>query len=762
VSPLQVKFAKPVSEGPLLAIDPTELPAEFRLLSSAPTLAAWQYTARDFKIGMKIEWFEPGETVEQVVDFLKLSSQVSRDGQWVTDARFFVKSKGRSALRATLPTGASLWEAKVNGESVNARSDGGETLVPLPSQVDPNQAVEVTLRYGARADSPTRPRLAAPKLAAPVVIGEWTVTGDEGRQLVPRGGTAELVRPGLAESGWEWLARHSGNVGLLLLLGIVAVVLGRGQDSGVRRILSLLFGVVFILTALGLGLSAAATSRGNAAVLEYAAPVVAAGSEVAVEIGNVAPWQARTGWGMWLVFTLGAVIAVRGILTGNRWWKMGGLALTGAAFLSIRGGAALFFGIVASVALAWLLPRLWQAIHDLRKPKVAEVVAALLILTGFCFNDARAAEIPGTKPAESMIQDWQIRDGRLRGTIDVTLRGEAGDRFLLLRPPAVLSGFEGAGLHVVKAPLDDKDAYFIVADSAGRMTGKAVFEMPLTDPGKGWVLPGGPAALRQVTLRWDQAGWEFFSPGAAKVTTLEGLAANESGAVLVLGPADPVTLQARPKQRDVGSEETKFFAEVSNLYLPGPGVVNGRHRVSIRPAQGRVSLLVMTVTAGFRAGPGLRSNHRDPARCGNPADGSRPRTDPGRRFRRRNRISRAGFRRGSTAGIGQCRRSIKGEPGGFQRQIVAPRQGGQSAGAAPECFPLWLGRRGGARQSRRRRPRTAGGFVAARFARRGPVDGGDRSNCDDHPFRRVPAGGRFAGRIGCRDRHRRGLEPMDS
>ena len=181
----------------------------------------------------------------------------------------------------------------------------------------------------------------------------------------------------------------------------------------------------------------------------------------------------------------------------------------------------------------------------------------------------------------------------------MTLRGEAGDRFLLLRPPAVLSGFEGAGLHVVKAPLDDKEAYFIVADSAGRMTGKAVFEMPLTDPGKGWVLPGGPAALRQVTLRWDQAGWEFFSPGAAKVTTLEGLAANESGAVLVLGPADPVMLQARPKQRDVGSEETKFFAEVSNLYLPGPGVVSGRHRVSIRPAQGRVSLLVMTVPAGF-------------------------------------------------------------------------------------------------------------------------------------------------------------------
>ncbi len=599
VSPLQVKFSKPVSEGPLLAIDPTELPAEFRLLSSAPTLAAWQYTARDFKIGMKIEWFEPGETVEQVVDFLKLSSQVSRDGQWVTDARFFVKSRARSALRVSLPNGAALWEAKVNGEAVNARADGGEILVPLPSQTDPNHAVEVTLRYGARATKATRLSLAAPKLAAPVVIGEWTVTGDEGRQLVPHGGSAELVRPALAESGWEWIGRHTKKSGIFLMLGIAAVLLGIRQTGGVRRMLSLVLGVAFSISALGIGLSAAATGRGSAAKLEYAAPVVAAGSEVAVDIGNVAPWVAQTGWQAWLLVLLGAALFGHGVIIRNAWEKAGGLVLLSAAFLSIRGGAALFFVAAALIAMAWLLPRIWQLIRDRRAPKLAEAAVALALLTGIGFNDARAAEIPGIKPAESMVHNWQIRDGRLRGTIDVTLRGEAGDRFLLLRAPAVLSGFEGAGLRVVKAPLDGADAYFIITETAGRMTGKAVFEMAVSDVGKGWKMPGGPAAMRQVTLRWDQAGWEFLSPGAAKVTALDGLAATESGAVMVLGPADPVILQARPKQRDVSTEEIKFFAEVSNLYLPGPGVVNGRHRVSIRPAQGRVSSLVMQIPDGF-------------------------------------------------------------------------------------------------------------------------------------------------------------------
>ena len=486
VSPLQVKFTTPVSEGPLLKIDASELPAEFRLLSTAPTLAAWQYTAREFKIGMKIEWFAPGETVEQVVDFLKLSSQVSRDGQWVTDARFFVKSRGSSALRATLPAGAALWEAKVNGEAVNARADGAETLIPLLSQLDPNQAVEVTLRYGARAASASHLTLGAPTLAAPVVIGEWTVTGDEGRQLVPRGGSAELVRPGLAESGWEWCARHSGAVAVLLLLGIGAVGLGMGAASGARQVLSLLLGLGFVIGALGLGVSAAASTRGNSPMLEYAAPVVAAGSEVVVEIGNLAPWWARIGWGTCLVFVLGLAIAVRGFLSGNSWWRVFGFALVGASLLSIHGGAAFFFGVVALVALARLLPQLWRLIQKARNRKIAEVAAALVFLSGICFNEAKAAQVTGLKPAESMIQDWQIREGRLHGTLDVKLRGQAGDRFLLLRAPAVLSEFEGADLRVVKALLDGEEAYFVVADTAGLKNGKAVFEMPLVDPGKGW------------------------------------------------------------------------------------------------------------------------------------------------------------------------------------------------------------------------------------------------------------------------------------
>ena len=591
VSPLQVNHSSN-SEGALLKIDPSEIPTEFRLLSSAPTLGAWQYTARDFKIGMEIEWFEPGETIDQVVDFQKLGTQVSRDGQWVTDARIFVKTRGRGALRMTFPEGAVLWEARVNHEAVNARSDGKATLVPLPARLDPNEAVEVSLRYGARAKSPRRIHLTAPVLEAPVAIGEWTVTGDEGRRLVPRGGSADLTQPVLAENGWEWLSRNRGVAALIALAGIAVAALGS------VRIASMLAMLALTAVATFAAFLAAATMRGGSDTLEFAAPVVAAGEPITVEVANLPAWFAGTGWLVWLGIILGVLASLRGWLRRDRSWGAAGVVVLAAALLSIRGGVPCLFAAVAVVGLMLLLPKVITAAKSFKKPKAAAATAALFFAV-LMPPTARAAEMPALKPAESMVHDWQIRDGRLYGTVDLTLRGEPGDRFLLLKEPAVLSRFDGDGLRVVKGPLGDLTAYWLVVETGGRLSGKAVFEMPLADPAQGWQLPGGPAAVRNVTVRWDEGGWEFFSPAAAKVSPLPGLAADQSGASLVLGPADEVKIQARPLQRDATTEETKFFIEVANLFLPGPGVVNGRHRVTIRPAQGRVTSLTTKIPTGF-------------------------------------------------------------------------------------------------------------------------------------------------------------------
>lgn len=164
--------------------------------------------------------------------------------------------------------------------------------------------------------------------------------------------------------------------GGFLVLGLAALTLG----SGSWRRLAVSVGFLFILAAIGLGLSAAADGRGNLDVLEYAAPVVAAGGEVVVEIGNVAPWQARTGWGTYLLLVLGLAVVARGWRMGNRWWRSCGLAWVGVAFLSIHGGAALFFGVVALMALAWWLPRMREVLRGFKRPRVSEALAVGIAL----------------------------------------------------------------------------------------------------------------------------------------------------------------------------------------------------------------------------------------------------------------------------------------------------------------------------------------------------------------------------------------------
>ena len=83
---------------------------------------------------MTVAWFEAGETVEQVVEYLTAETEVSRDGGVKTKVVMMVKSRGRRVLKTELPKDAELWAVSVNGLSVPARTDvqeDGKTLYQI-------------------------------------------------------------------------------------------------------------------------------------------------------------------------------------------------------------------------------------------------------------------------------------------------------------------------------------------------------------------------------------------------------------------------------------------------------------------------------------------------------------------------------------------------------------------------------------------------------------------------------------------------------
>ena len=598
VSPLQVKFEVIRSEGSVLELEASELPAEYRLLSSAPTLGAWQYTAADISLGMKIEWYEPGRTIERLVDRAELSSRVSRDGQVVTDARLFVKARGRSVLGVTLPKNAALWEARVNGMPVNAREDGEKKLIPLDGQADPNDPVEVWLRYGVPAARATSPVLVTPQLDAPTVFTAWKLSADENRRLVPKTGELKPVAPVLTETGMEWIdAKARVTTALILLAATLGLVL---SGSARTRAFSVVFTAGAGVWALILASRALTGRRVNSGSLEFAMPVMPPAEVITVQVGNVAPWLAMLSAGGLLLALLGVGAIIHGFIH-TKWssWSMpAGIALVALGLLMQRMGAVAFFGCLGTVLL--LGKALPATLSLLRRPAVA-VTAAVLVSFLASFAQGEEAAPPGDfLPLESAVHHWKITDGRLTGEMMLEARGKADERHLLLEAPAVLTSFEGDGWRVVKAPVDGREAYLLVGVVDGKKTGKATFEMPLPNPQAGWQSPSGAAAVQKVSVRWNQAGWEFDSPQAARVTQMA--AQGESGADLILKPASKISLVARPMQRDAATEQTRYYAEISDLYLPGAGIVSGRHFVAIRPSRGLVRELSLVVPEGFTVG----------------------------------------------------------------------------------------------------------------------------------------------------------------
>ena len=589
VSPLQVDFQVSQNTGNVLPLQANELPPDYRVLSSAPTLSAWQYTARDFSIGMKFKWFKSGETVEQVVDFVQLSSQVSRDGQLVTEAKFFVKSKRREALRMALPTGAILLETKVNNVTANPRVDRDSIVIPLPQKNDLNQAVEVLLRYGSSATKDTEITLQAPVLQAPTVIGEWKVSGDEGRILTPLGGTIEVVRMPSWQNGFEWLSRHW--IGAILLAALLATswMMSHGRlISGLALVLS-------SILAAGMALSGWQISSFAPSLIEYAAPVVKAGSQMTVMIANESRWSSMLTRGFWIALVSGLMALSYGFSRSNRWWLAGGLILVALSLLFIRNGVSLFLIITSLYALVVAVLRFRG--NGLRQS--ASITALVMIAMTLLTQYSRAQDILREKNADRFVLDAQIREQRLYATLDVTVRAEAGDRFGFLHAPAVLGEFRGEGLRLVREIRGNQSVYVIVADQSGVFTASAKFEMPVAQPQQPWNLPLAVAAVRKLTLRWDQPGWEFLSDAAARTEEVADVDAKQSANVLWLKPLPMVDIVPQPKQRDLASEPPVFFVESSQLMIPLPGVVNGRHAISVRPSQGQVSELVMKVPSGF-------------------------------------------------------------------------------------------------------------------------------------------------------------------
>ncbi len=326
-SPLQARHEVATISGGVTVIDPAELPAELRLLTSAPSVAVFEYAQRPFALEVEVDWFRQADPLERVADLASIESKVSRDGQVMTTARYFVKSGAPGMVRARLPRGASLWEAAVDGRVVTARSEDNATLVPVPATGD--DACEMTLRYGVeRGGLAQRVRLSAPVLDVPVLATLWTADAESGRVLsASRTGLLHAGKS-LPVSGFEWLAGRLGLALCLAAVSMLAIWLANRSASGSRwRLVPVWAAFLLALGALGVAALAAMASSGRESQsLDLSASVAPGGAPLEVSVWNLPAWVAGASFFGFLLVVAGMVV-----LSGRLMGWFGGWRVVAAA-----------------------------------------------------------------------------------------------------------------------------------------------------------------------------------------------------------------------------------------------------------------------------------------------------------------------------------------------------------------------------------------------------------------------------------------------
>jgi hypothetical protein len=614
-----------VSTG-LLPLEPGEVPAEYRLFFDAPILAAYRYSARPFDLKLALSPLAQGDSVSQVVDRAAFETRISKEGQVLTDAHYFVKSRGHSHFRLTLPEGAQLWSATVNRSTVVPVKDGSANLIPLPQQADPNTVLEIDLKIAAdRAKNPKRVRIAAPIVDAPVMLADWKVAPDVEQRLLFREGSLAPLSGVADVSGFAMLARafSGGDAGeawmrvaaTIALLALAAGVWRGGAREGGRPVAALVIGcVAFVLASVAFVSLADLAARHAAQAprdIAFLAPVQQAGGALWVEVANVEDKPSVLSWigALWPA-VLALVALAWAWLAEKPVWRVAGWTLLAWATLRAPNGAGAFFILLAIFFLLHLAIPALRRLLQVRRSRVAEpgpaaggaaATTAAIVLFALLASSASAQTTPPQSQPISETVTQQIRVEEKFALATATIRWQAakGERLPVLFEPAVMTRISHPPqLKLVQAAAGNRRAQQLLALEAGAFDIEVAYQIAVTrkEAESGITLPAQFGMVNRVTLTIAGLDVDVVSPQAVSIERKPN--GKDTQAALVLAPANDAWIAWKPRSRDVSREKAVFYTELAQLYVPTAGVIEGVHSAAIRPAQGELGELTFTVPKG--------------------------------------------------------------------------------------------------------------------------------------------------------------------
>jgi hypothetical protein len=207
-----------------------------------------------------------------------------------------------------------------------------------------------------------------------------------------------------------------------------------------------------------------------------------------------------------------------------------------------------------------------------------------------------------TNVVRSLVQTAQVKEGFVQVQAKMQWQTAAGQTLLLLRSPAVLTTWESASSALTLRPKvqSEEAGYELLAREPGLYVLDFNYQISLGAPTatNGFRLPTPAALVNLLKLEIAKGDMDVVVPQAMSTET-KRTGKESTEAALVLPPASQPWISWQPRSRDVRSEKAVFYAELAQLFIPAPGVIETICDVLIRPAQGQLTSLQFTMPPGF-------------------------------------------------------------------------------------------------------------------------------------------------------------------
>ena len=575
----------------LIRIARDELPPGYAATVSAPVIGAYKYVRSPHATTLHITPLDAASVIDQVVDYLALSTSIGRDGESQTRALYCIKNASRQYLSVKMPAGASLWYVRQvlpdgRTRDLSSQQKGDVLLVPVDRPRDPNQAVSIEITYSQLGQHGRRHVcLTAPSLPeSPVTYACWEIAANDKLAIGHTSGNMTpgevrdfrlpMARNDRAECRFYRTANLAGEEPLFVNVLLVPAWMAGGSvyilaGAGILGLLFLIVALVrrtavwWALALTGLGLAIVQTTPGGLCA-GVAMAVILPLLLLYLFICAVARWMRQRR------------LAAMGSLPGkDDLGEPPPLVPDGSADSRPQSGAVscqllLAISLASSLALTVLAekpaPSLVEAPLPLQVQKLEVAVQA-------------PALDPRAERTASVI--WKMHLVNLTpGRYHVL---DAGSVLVQARTPAqaqVTLEAEGYLLEVTKS--GTYDVTLETREAVAEKDGRSELTLPLLS-----------SLMNQFSLVVPAADMEITSGQTVSLNTTS--AAGETRATGVLDTSRAVTLVWQPRTRVTRLEQAVVYCDVENVAFVRAGVVDLTAHANYQVVQGEIRELKLRI-----------------------------------------------------------------------------------------------------------------------------------------------------------------------